>query len=326
MRLSIALCSYNGERFIAEQLDSFLAQQRLPDQIIICDDGSSDRTVAICQAFAERAAPLGVVVQVHVNRHNLGYVRNFERALSLCDGDLIFLSDQDDVWHPEKLMRYEQRFEAEPDLLLLHSDATLVDGDLNPLGCGLFESLEITDQELSLVHAGRAMDALLLRNLVTGATAAFRRALVARALPIKPGWIHDEWLGIVAAASGGRVDCLEWSSMAYRQHGGNQIGARLRTPLEKLRAPESIGSRRAFLGRSADRLDVLRNRVMQVQWVDDTWLSDLNARIDHLRCRSQLPVRWYRRIPVVLRQQGMGNYARYGSGWRSFLADMAGLA
>src|SRR5574344_1421651 len=127
MRISIAMCTYNGGRFLAEQLDSLLQQHRRPDQVVVCDDGSTDNTLELLADFSNRAQAMGVAVLVHPNPRNLGYVRNFEQALALCDGDLVFLCDQDDIWHREKLQRYAQQFIARPALMLLHSDARLVD-------------------------------------------------------------------------------------------------------------------------------------------------------------------------------------------------------
>ena len=99
MKASIALATYNGERYLQEQLNSFLHQTRLPDEIIACDDCSTDRTMDILESFAISAL---FAVYIYRNAINLGYTKNFERAISLCSGDVIFLSDQDDVWFPKR--------------------------------------------------------------------------------------------------------------------------------------------------------------------------------------------------------------------------------
>ena len=208
MRISIALCTYNGGVYLREQLDSLLAQTRRPDQVVVCDDRSSDDTLAQLEAFAVRAAALGIDALIHPNPVNLGYVRNFEQALRLCDGDLVFLCDQDDLWHHEKLERYAEQFAARPDLMLLHSDARLVDAQGQDLHCALFDAIEVTAAERDAVRAGRALDVLIRRNIVTGATLAMRRELVARALPVEARWRHGECLAVAAAGSGGRGECV----------------------------------------------------------------------------------------------------------------------
>lgn len=323
MRVSIALCTYNGERFLQPQLDSLLAQSHRPDQVVICDDLSSDGTAALLEVFAAAARAQGIAVQIHCNPHNLGYVRNFEQALRLCDGDVVFLCDQDDIWHPEKIQRYCACFAAAPALQLLHADARLVDAQGQPLGYGLFESLEVSAQELAAVHAGQAREVLLRRNLVTGATAALRAGLVARVLPVEQGWVHDEWLAMAAAASGGGVDCLEWAAIDYRQHGGNQIGAVKRSLRQKL---AGAGPRRQYLSGFSHRLASLLARCQAEGWMDAAALADLQARLAHVQARTSLPASARQRLPVVWQQWRQGNYRRYGSGWRSISVDLLGLS
>lgn len=323
MKVSVAMCTYNGARFLQQQLDSLLAQSRRPDQVVICDDVSSDNTVQILQRFALKAQELGVDVKLRVNPSNLGYVRNFEAALELCDGELVFLCDQDDVWMPEKIERFFQRFSQDPQLLLLHADARLVDAQGQDLGCGLFESLEVTAAELAAVHAGDALTVLMRRNLVTGATAALRRELLQRALPVEQGWIHDEWLAMAAAASGGRVDCLEWPAIAYRQHGGNQIGAVKRSLKQKL---AGAGPRRAYLAGFARRLDSLLRRCKAQGWMDAKLQHVLECHLAHVQARANLPRSLAPRLGVVWQQWRQGNYTRFGSGWRSITVDALGLS
>lgn len=129
MRISIVLCTYNGESFLREQLDSLLAQTRQPDEIVIADDASTDATWTILQGFARQASDAGIAVDLQRNPANLGYVENFTAALRRATGDLVFLSNQDDVWHPDKLRRMAEEFRQRPELGLLHTDARLVDRD-----------------------------------------------------------------------------------------------------------------------------------------------------------------------------------------------------
>ena len=105
---SVALCTYNGGRFLREQLQSIADQSARPAELVICDDGSTDDTVSIAETFA-RSAPFRV--DVHRNRTRSGTIANFDYAMSLCGGDVIFLCDQDDVWHPEKIARTIRRFD-----------------------------------------------------------------------------------------------------------------------------------------------------------------------------------------------------------------------
>ena len=106
-RISVAMCTYNGERFLPQQLASIAAQTRLPDELVVCDDRSTDRTVAIVREFA---ASVPFPVKVFENERNLGYSANFEAAIRRCEGDLIALSDQDDIWYPQHLETLQRPF------------------------------------------------------------------------------------------------------------------------------------------------------------------------------------------------------------------------
>jgi len=129
-KISIAMATYNGERFIRQQLDSFVRQTLLPSELIICDDGSTDSTVSIINNFVV-LAPFPVVI-VH-NSVQLGYTANFLQAAQKCQGDLIAFSDQDDEWLPHKLARILQA-SRESDAFLLAHAAEWVDEDGNPVG------------------------------------------------------------------------------------------------------------------------------------------------------------------------------------------------
>ena len=122
--VSIALCTYNGERFLDAQLTSLAEQSHRPDEVVICDDDSSDGTLGIIQAFADTAP---FKVRVFRNSQNLGYVKNFEKAVSLCQGDVIFMCDQDDVWHPEKIEICLGVLDAEQTVGLVLHDFNWID-------------------------------------------------------------------------------------------------------------------------------------------------------------------------------------------------------
>ena len=190
-RIGVALCTYNGARYLQAQLDSILDQDLPVNEVMIGDDGSSDQTLQLLQAFVPRAQALGIRVEIVQHARNLGYVRNFADALMRCQADILFLCDQDDVWHPGRVRRYVQRFQADPALLLLHSDAWLVDAQGAPLGQRLLDVLVVHPAEVELERSGLAIDAILLRNFITGATCALRRGLLAGSLPVPPGWSHD---------------------------------------------------------------------------------------------------------------------------------------
>lgn len=315
--VSVVLCTYNGERYLRDQLDSLFAQERLPDELIAVDDDSSDGTWDLLNEFYRRAPEAGIRMVLKRNRCNLGYRRNFESALALASMPLVFLCDQDDVWHPNKIARMEASFLARPSLLLLHADARLVDADGADMRCGLFEALKVSAAELSGIHGGEAFKVLLRRSLVTGATAAFRREILSSAFPFSDIWVHDEWLALVSAASG-EVDCLEEKLVDYRQHDSNQIGVRKQSIAEKLGAHGV--SRRDYLRDVETGLQQLLQRPDFVRWQ-----NLLLQRLKHVRARANLPSGALARVRWVLAEALTGRYSRFSFGLRSIVADLLGL-
>ncbi len=125
------MATYNGSKYIEEQLNSLFNQERLPDELVVCDDASLDSTHRILQEYA-KVAPFRIIVVR--NEKNIGFAKNFEKALSICTGDLIFLSDQDDVWDKRKISKILAIKIEHPEIDLIINDAEYVDENLNPLG------------------------------------------------------------------------------------------------------------------------------------------------------------------------------------------------
>jgi glycosyltransferase involved in cell wall biosynthesis len=321
LRLTIAICTYNGATYLPAQLDSLLVQTRPPEEIVISDDASSDGTMAILDAFAADARARGIDVRMSRQASNVGFVENFSSALRQTTGDVVFMCDQDDVWRADKLAVMSARFDADPQLLLLHSDARLVDAQGRSLQCSMFEALQMTASEKQAIHDGRAFDVVMRRSFVTGATAALRREAIALALPIAPDWIHDEWIAAVVSAAG-KMDFVDVPLIDYRQHGGNQIGARKRTLTMKWQ--DLIRPRGAFLASEATRLRRLEAYLLQASGFDGAArAAQVVHKCGHFERRvaiGRLPK--YRRLMPVLREARAGDYVRYGTGVRSMLRDL----
>jgi glycosyltransferase involved in cell wall biosynthesis len=204
MRISIAMAAYNGGAYIAQQLESFVAQTRPPDQLVIVDDASTDGTIGIAESFAEKA-PFDVDV-VTLDR-NRGYAQAFGEALARCAGDLVFLSDQDDVWFPAKIETIVRYVEGNPGIACFINDAMLSDSELVPS---------------TITKAGQLKAAGLPDSLfVMGCCVAVKRPLLEIALPVPPGArSHDDWVV-------GLSDCLGLTKRVpdilqyYRRHGSN---------------------------------------------------------------------------------------------------------
>jgi len=317
--LSVALCTHNGERFVRQQLSSIFAQTVLPAEIVISDDASSDDTLAIVAEVTREASATSVTVIVRHNAVALGVVANFELALRATTGEFVVLCDQDDEWMPDRLELILAEFARRPELVLLHGDAELIDANGASLGGTLFQALDIDARMVELAHAGSEWELLLRRNIVTGATTAFRRSLLALALPVPEGWLHDEWLAIVAAATS-RIDLTSDRLVRYRQHGTNQVGVRQLSIVGKLRRMLEPGSDRN--ARLLVRAASLESRLGMLPGLTPERAEAVANKLVHERVRSELGVHRITRVAPVLREYRTGRYARYGRGAADAVRDV----
>ena len=327
MKISVALGSHNGERFIAEQIASILAQSRAVDEIVLSDDASSDRTVEIVQeAVASHLTAHGTAPELVILRNlpALGVTKNFEQALTKTTGELVALCDQDDVWHPNRIERLSAYFE-DPAVLFVFSNARQVDATGAYLGHELFEALSMSPRERGLVEQGAVFTQFMRRNLATGATVMLRRSLVDVALPFPSNWLHDEWLAVVAAAFDGVRMCDE-SLTDYRQHGANQVGM------------TRLGTRRKFAMFAQPRTERNRRLFLRAQSLDervDAFVSPLDgsaiaagyAEMAHEKyrfeqARQNYPEQRILRALPILRQLSKGRYGAYGTGLKDAVRNL----
>lgn len=316
-RVSVALCTYNGAAYIEAQLASILAQRRPVDEIVVSDDGSSDDTLERVQ---RRLQGSGVAFRV-LHGERLGVTQNFARAVSACTGEFVFLCDQDDVWLPEKVERLLALLQSHPDSDLAFSNAELVDAQLAPLGRTQFDTVRLSPALRRALAGPLAFEALMRRNVVTGATVAFRRRLLQLALPFMDGWLHDEWLAVLAAWRG-PLACCEQPLVQYRQHGRNQCGMSPQTVSEQVKA--AAAATRVAVG--VKRMAALRERVtahgLAPARPDRTRLLD--AALAFQRQRQALPAARWQRWPAVGWLAAGGGYGRYDAGWRAAAKDLLG--
>lgn len=320
--ISVVLCTHDGAAFVGEQVASILRQVPEPGEIVLGDDASTDDTVAIVERLVAEHRAAGGTTELGVRRHvpALGVVANFADALAHARGELVALSDQDDIWHEGRLAALSAPFADDPRLQLVHSDARLVDEHGDPTGATLLWSLEITPAERAGLEHGDAFATLLRRNLVTGATVMLRRGLVDAATPFGAGWVHDEWLAVIAAATGG-LRLLPQALTDYRQHGANQIGAQratMRHRWAKLREPREprasrLVTRTTALVAALERLGAA---------VPPGRLAAARARLAHEERRRALPRVPLARLPRILRSAARGDYARYSRGSIDILRDL----
>jgi glycosyltransferase involved in cell wall biosynthesis len=246
MRFSVAMCTHNGAVYLKEQLESFALQSHPPQELVVCDDGSTDATPQILDDFARRA-PFSV--RIFKNRDNLGYRKNFEQAIGLCEGDLIALSDQDDFWYPNKLLELTAVFERDQTIGGVFSDGDLMDFQSRPVRGTLWRSFKFDANEQNRFRNRDALAVLLRRNVVTGMTLAFRSALRDRLLPIPATWEHDAWIAILVVLYS-RLESYPKRLVRYRLHRHQKIGV----PLSPSKKIQLVAARGPFFFLSQARL------------------------------------------------------------------------
>lgn len=312
------MATYNGMAYIGEQLESLGCQARLPDELVICDEGSTDGSIALIERFAA-SAPFPI--KFHINPERLGLARNFERAARMCSGDLIFFCDQDDVWLPEKLAVVEQLFAAQPAVQMVINDAKLTHADLTASGATQLGNILRTGWQRT--------------RFVTGCCSAHRRDFHDLVFPIPDGMpVHDLWVNGLANYLGCSI-ISDQVLQLYRRHGANESQWYLSDPeapsqSSVLRAQVFKDSRMGwrqwvvyltlFIERLEKRGDVATRfasngdleKVLLI-------LRNERARLERRILLCGLP-RWRRTVPV-LRFQLAGGY-RDASGWLSAAKDM----
>lgn len=218
--VSIALTTYNGEKYLRDQLDSIYNQNYENIEVVVTDDCSTDNTVPILEEYHQKYG-----LQYVVNEKNLGFTKNFEKTVSLCSGAFIALADQDDVWLPEKIEILQGGIGS---YSLICSDAKLIDENGRLIFHSLKEYMKLPAQ------TGKPFQLLLFHPFVTGCTVLIKRELLAKALPIpEGGTFHDWWFALVASKLNG-IRYLNKQLVLYRQHSSNLAGVIRRESNAKL--------------------------------------------------------------------------------------------
>jgi glycosyltransferase involved in cell wall biosynthesis len=318
MKISVALCTYNGSRFLPAQLESIASQDRRPDELVVCDDCSTDGTMAIVERFA---ANCGFEVRTEKNAKNLGSTENFARAVLLCRGDVIVLCDQDDRWLANKLSRLERAFADQPELGFAFSDAYRIDADGRRLPHRLWESIGFGRQMQEKLNGGRAVELLVRRNVVTGAGMAFRSTYRDMLLPIPAKWVHDGWFALLIATIAPCRAIVE-PLIEYRQHPDQQIGAGKENIVRQFL--RGIRQRRKHFETVSENYAAAHRRLSQFRCClrDDRVLQLLQEKTQHFQAKAHMrdPRTW--RLPIIVQEVLNCRYSRYSRGWRSMVQDL----
>jgi hypothetical protein len=301
-------------------LDSIASQSLLPDELVVCDDGSVDDTLILLREFVKQSP---FPVRLYVNQSNLGSTRNFEEAIQLCGGDVIALADQDDVWRPRKLEVLLDTLEMHPRAGYAFSDADVVNDMGVPLLRSWWEAVGFHAADVKQFLAGHQLALLLKRNVVTGAGMAIRASLKSSVLPIPSRWVHDYWIALLGSTFGHGVPVPE-QLFTYRQHASQQIGPRHTTPLKDCKI--SLTATAEDAAGKLERFLEFQQRVLaasafapcpseNIEWIREKGLH--LGRRAAIRSRSGI-----QEVATVLSEAVTGRYMKFSDSWRSILRDL----
>ena len=314
--VSVALCTWNGERYLNEQLESISRQTLLPTELVVCDDGSRDATIEILNGFARCAS---FPVRIFRNLENLGSTRNFEQAIRLCQGELIALCDQDDWWAPTKLEVLGNHLAAS-GAGAIFSDGLLMDEGSRPTGSTLWQAnrfdcraggfLEDSGREAGIAE-------LLKRNVVTGATFMFRSELRDLLLPVPAEWVHDGWLAWMVVLHSKLLAHPE-ELIRYRVHTSQQVGMpprSLRAKFKRARCGDEV----AYRSLEKELSVLLHYAENHPEVCSANLCRSLDEKRRFAAFRSDLKSsRWLRWKAIGARRSA---YHVYAQGWGSMLKD-----
>lgn len=216
-KVDVLLATYNGEKYIKEQIESILNQTYKNIQLIISDDCSTDGTREILRQYEQNER-----IKIFYQEKNLGYIKNFEFLLKNVESNLYMLSDQDDVWKQEKIEKSVEKLEKE-DLDLVFGDLEVVDVNLNTI-YESFDKYMKLDRKISKYIGSYKLQ--YLYNCMTGCTILSKKELLDKILPLPANskyMVHDYWIGLMVSLNG-KIGYMKETLIKYRQHGNNQIG------------------------------------------------------------------------------------------------------
>jgi glycosyltransferase involved in cell wall biosynthesis len=312
LRISVAMCTFNGARYLPEQLESIAAQTHLPCELVVCDDGSTDDTISILTRFKANA-PFPVTIVENTTR--MGSTRNFDQAIGMSRGEFIALCDQDDRWLPHKLQRLSGCLVENPFLGGVFSDAELIDGEGRRVNKTLFRRHRFTPaKQRSFVSCPTAT--LLKHDVITGATLMFRSNIRRYCSPIPTTWVHDGWLAWMLALHS-RVTLIAEPLIEYRIHAAQQLGVGTSNAAQR----SSGETRRQFYARVARQFEDLLHRALAEGWSEhDSLVEKIREKIAFLKSQAalsqQLGVRTMQMVGLL------PHYLHYARGLASVRTDL----
>ncbi|MHB8246574.1 MAG: glycosyltransferase [Acidimicrobiales bacterium] len=325
--MSVCLCTYNGQRYLRQQLESLVAQRLVPDELVVCDDRSDDGTVAMLEEFAS-SAPFEMILEVNATR--LGISRNFEGAIRRAHGDVLLICDQDDVWHEDKVARMSAVFASQPGLKGAFHDSSLIDASGGELPGTLWHQQGLSRRAREELRGGGGLGYLVRHPRIAGHTLAIRREATPLLLPFNATPGYDTWIGRLLSSTGPLwpVDEL---LVAHRLHAGNSVGVWRSKPVsDRLQRSAEVAA--TYRG----EVDGLHNLLVRLEERRPTSVThavrqQIDGKIEHLERRIGLrnprprPSARAAACATVLSELALLRYHRYSNGISSAAFDIASV-
>lgn len=310
--VTAVICTRNGEQYLADQLESILRQTVPVADIVLVDDASRDRSVSLATRILDDA---GVRYRLYRNASPLGSSVNFHVAIGLANTEFVALADQDDRWHDDRVERQIAVFRERPDMLLVATDARLIDQLGAPLGESLFAALEVSTREWRELAGDNPMTTLIRRNIIASTTIMMRPSLAADAGPAPLPWLHDEWYAM-AAAIAGRIAVSRDALTDYRHHGARHHSKRLpdqgRSSLRN-KVEHVTGQGFRAQAHAVARAEALLDNVGRLR-ATSSQRALIGRKVSHERARLTLPESRLKRWPAVVRWGLKRRYSLYSRG------------
>lgn len=315
MTSTVVLATFNGARFIGEQLQSILGNSILPDELLVVDDGSIDGTLDLVEELL-RDRHDQIQIRIEKNTSRLGASRTFIKGARLATSDVIFFCDQDDVWSPEKISRSLSKLESS-GADMVHCDGEITDEKLQPTGRTIFSTRK---HDIS-IGAKRPMLQVVINPDVKGCTMALRRSFVQEVLAVEgpqpwDKWGHDHWLALFAFGTG-KVAVIKEKLLFHRFHGSNTSGATAFDPMRFSHLKKWMQKSKTEKGsKLQDRYLIAKHYAERLPGLRPDLLRSLDQAIDLCRQRdgvrrSNLVVRPFKATKLLLQ----GVYSHFNGLW-----------
>lgn len=317
--VAVAMCTFNGAQYLPQQLASIRNQTSLPDELVICDDGSTDDTLAVLSDFAA-AAPFPV--HIHRNSQRLRFSGNFAKCMSLCSGDIVVLTDQDDEWAPDRITHTRQAFAADPALTFTYSDAPLIDGEGREIGSSIYSNFPIMPADRACFTEGTALLPVIARwGFIYGCTMAFRASHRRLVLPVPETWSHDEWISLALSAIG--PSHRQPPVTRYRQHSIQSVGVGDWTLQGHMRLAKTR-DREAYAAEIRHYQLALQAAQVHTEF-QPTLVPVLEEKLAFLERRQRIRLGGLREFPTMITMVAKKDHWRFGAGLRSVIKDLGML-